>query len=335
MRTTLPNTPIAAEDWKEVYDLTSIIAGVPISIQNIGRTDLSFSISATKPPRDHDAYKVFKRLQSVVSNDGDLKVWVFSPQSDGLISVEITDRAPLDYRLEIAKNNVLGHVTGTIFGRNQDIDPAAPEMVWDYGGLEVYLAANTEVFLSSTSISDTDVGIFVWGMTDDYVFKQEVHIFTSGQSQQSIGSFFRIFRLVVVSGSEPLGDIYCAQADTLTAGEPDTATLVHAKMAIGTGITHKMAGTVPVGFEMHVVRMFMGVRRGEDVVFQFRQMAFGTPMFVEASSFPLYQASEFLTFDPPFVIDEKTDFDFLAETVTNNTEAVLNLAYILIDKSVD
>jgi len=237
--------------------------------------------------------------------------------------------------LTVAKKKVPGHSTGTIFGRNTDIDPAAEELIWDYGGTETYLTTDTELFLSSDDAGDTDINIFVWGMTDDYIFKQAVVNFTSGQTQQSIGDFFRVFRLVVVTGDNaPLGNIYCAQTDTLTGGIPNTASKVHAFMAVGTGITHKAAGTVPAGHSMYVTRMFMGVRRGEDAVIQFRQQPFGYPDFVESSSFPLYQNSQFLTFDPPFVIEEKTSFELTAATVTNNTQVILNVAYILVDNTV-
>lgn len=239
------------------------------------------------------------------------------------------------FGLAIAKNIIPGHSTGTIFGRNTDVDPAAEELVWDYGGMEIYLTADTELFLSSDSASDADINIFVWGMTEDFVFKQSVVNFTSGQAQQSIGNFYRIFRLVVIAGNNaPIGNIYCAESDTLTLGAPNTAAKVHGYMALGTNITHKSAGTVPAGHTMYVNRMFMGVRRGEDAVIQFRQKPLGYPDFVEASSFPLYQSSEFLVFDPPFVIDEKTDFELTASTVTNNTQVVLNIAYTLVDNSV-
>ena len=239
------------------------------------------------------------------------------------------------FNFSIAKGDVPNHSAGTIFGRNQDIDPAAEELIWDYGGMEIYLTANTELFLSSDNAGDTDINVFAWGMTDDYVFKQQTYNFTAGQSQQSIGDFFRIFRLVIVAGNNaPLGNIYCAQADTLTAGVPDTASKVHAYMAQGTNITHKASGTVPVDHTMNVTRLFMGVRRGEDAVIQFRQKAFGAPDFVESSSFPLYQTSDFLVFDPPFEIAGKTDFEFTAITVTNNTQVSLNTAYILVDNTV-
>ncbi len=247
------------------------------------------------------------------------------------MSITIYPEPLLDFGLEVAKGNVPDHDTGTIFGRNQDVDPAAAELLWDYGGLEVYLTADTEVFLSSTSAGDTNVNVFVWGLDDNYNFKIETHLFTSGQSQQSIGSYFRIFRLVVVAGGDaPLGDIYCAEADTHPLGIPDTPAKVHCLMAADAGITHKASGTVPAGYTMHVIRMFQGVRRGEDAVIVFRSKTFGAPMFVESTSFPLYQTSAFFEFDYPFVIAEKTDFEFLATTVTNNTEVTLNIGYVLV-----
>jgi hypothetical protein len=236
-----------------------------------------------------------------------------------------------EFFFEVAKGNVVDHDTGTIFGRNQDVDPAAAELLWDYGGLEVYLTADTELFLSSDNAGDTNVNVFVWGLDENYAFKIETHLFTSGLSQQSIGNFFRLFRLVVVAGGDaPLGDIYCAEADTHPLGIPDTPAKVHALMAAGDGVTHKASGTVPAGYTMHVVRMFQGVRRAEDTVIVFRSKAFGAPMFVESTSFPLYQSSGFFTFSPPFIIAEKTDFEFLASTVTNNTEVTLNIGYILV-----
>jgi len=243
-----------------------------------------------------------------------------------------------DHGLEIAKGNIASHSAGTIFGHNLDIDPANEALMWDYGDVqffEIYLTADTELFISSDNAGDIDVNVFVWGMTEDYVFKQQVVNFTAGQSQQSIGDFFRIFRLVIVAGgNEPLGDIYCAEADTLTLGIPDTSAKVHAYMRQGSNITHKASGTVPVDHTMYVTRMFIGTRRGEDAVFQFRQQPFGYPAFIEASSFPVYQSSEFLIFDPPFVIDGKTSFEFSARTLTNNTQATINIAYILVDNTV-
>lgn len=233
--------------------------------------------------------------------------------------------------LDIAKGNIPKHETGSIFGRNDDIDPAAEEMIWDHGGFEVYLTANTELFLSSTDAADTNVGVFVWGMTDDFVTKRELHVFTSGQAQQSIGDWFRVFRIVVVSGDAPLGDLYCAQADTLTGGLPDTPTKVHLHMLVNTNTTHKASITIPADHTMYIVRLFMAVRRGEDAVIAFRSKMPDYPAFIENTTFPVYQSETFLHFDPPFVLLAKMDFEFSARTVTNNTQVTVNAGFIMVD----
>jgi len=89
---------------------------------------------------------------------------------EGLVS----SKRPLpvtSHGLEIAKGNIPGHTVGVIFGHNDDLDPANPAMIWDYGEfqhVEAFLTADTELFMSSTSASDTNVGVLIFGMTDDY-----------------------------------------------------------------------------------------------------------------------------------------------------------------------
>jgi len=239
--------------------------------------------------------------------------------------------------LEIVKGNVPGHSVETIFGRNLELDPAAQALVWDYGpvqSLEVLPTADTEMFVSSTSAADTSVGILISGMTDGYINKTELHIHTTGQSQHSMGTWFRVFGMVVVTGSSPAGDLYIAEADTLTAGVPDTSTKVHGYMVQGTGVTHKASGTVPAGHTLYVNRLFLGVRRGEDCVFSFYVKPETFPDFIEASDFPIYQGTLFENFVPPFPITEKVDWEFRGLTVTNNTQASANIGSILVDNSV-
>jgi len=242
-----------------------------------------------------------------------------------------------DLGLEIAKGNVAGHSVGTIFGRNQDLDPGTEALVWDYGATlarEVYLTADTELFMSSSNASDTSVGIIIEGMTDDYEPKTTVVLHLAGQSQQSIGSWFRIFKATVISGASPLGDMYIAEADTLALGVPDTPAKVHGYMVQGSGTTHKAAYTVPVNRTMYIGRILLGTRRGEDAVYHFHVKGETFPDFIEASNFPIYQSTIFAAFSPPFPIAEKTDIEFVATTVTNNTEVTANVGYILVDNTV-
>jgi len=242
-----------------------------------------------------------------------------------------------EFGLALAKGNIPGHTVGVIFGHNDDLDPANPAMIWDYGEfqhVEAFLTADAELFMSSTSASDTNVGVLIFGMTDDYTYKTELHIHTAGQSQQSIGSWFRVFEMTNVSGDAALGDIFFAETDTLTLGIPDTPVKVHAQMWQSEGTTHKATHTVPAGHTMYVNRMFLGTRRAEDCVFSFYARRPGMPAFIERSDFPVYQTGMPITVDPPFPITEKTDFYFLGSTVTNNTQPVANIGYTLVDNSV-
>lgn len=241
-----------------------------------------------------------------------------------------------DYALELAKGNIAGHSIDTKFGRNTDIDPATQALIWDFGpqqSLEVLLTADTELFVSSSSAADTNIGILIVGMTDTYTKQSSVHIHTQGQTQHSMGTWFRIDSMTIISGSSPQGDLYIAEADTLTLGVPNTPAKVHGFMFQGTGTTHKASGTVPAGHTLYINRVFLGVRRGEDCVFSFYAKTPDMPDFIEASDFPLYQSSVFLTFDPPFPIEEKTDFHFRGLTVTNNTQASVNIGSILVDNT--
>lgn len=88
MADTLTNTPVVAEEYRDVYLLAGISSGTDVVIQNIGTTDLYFSISTSQPPKDNDAYRIFKRGDVVTVDQGDPSIWVFSTQADGLINVK-------------------------------------------------------------------------------------------------------------------------------------------------------------------------------------------------------------------------------------------------------
>lgn len=88
MSDTFPSIELKAEEWVDVYNLISIDSGAPIEIQNTGVTDIYYSISSDKPARNTKDYKIFKRGETVVLNDGDINAWLFSPQCVGLVNVD-------------------------------------------------------------------------------------------------------------------------------------------------------------------------------------------------------------------------------------------------------
>lgn len=88
MTDTLNNNLVEAEDYKDIYFLASIASGTDVIVQNVGTTDLYFTISKNKPSRDNEAYRIFRRGEFITANKGDKSIWVFSPQADGFINVE-------------------------------------------------------------------------------------------------------------------------------------------------------------------------------------------------------------------------------------------------------
>jgi len=90
MSETLSNIPVKAEKWLDVYVISLITSGFQITVQNNGCTDLYYSISTTEPAIDSDKYRIIKRGEIVSFSDRDPSVWVFSPQSNGLVNVKET-----------------------------------------------------------------------------------------------------------------------------------------------------------------------------------------------------------------------------------------------------
>ncbi len=238
------------------------------------------------------------------------------------------------FYLDIARGKIPGHSTGSVLSFNPDIDIAAEETVWDQGGTYTYLTADTELFISSSSASDTNIGLSIEGMTADFVVKNIPFTFTGGQVQQSIGSFFRVFRITVISGSAPLGDLYCAETDTLTGGVPDTDAKIKAKIMPNVNITRSGLFTVPANHTMYIVRFISHTRKNKDAVIRPVVRPNGFPGFIETTQFPTFQSSFELILEPSFVVNEKTDLEFKASSATNGTEVVANAGYILIDNTI-
>jgi len=87
MSATLHNTLVNSDEWIDIYTLITLSAGDTFSMQNIGVSDLYYSIANEKPARDGEAYELFTRGNRVIIDGGDLQVWVFSAKCVGKINV--------------------------------------------------------------------------------------------------------------------------------------------------------------------------------------------------------------------------------------------------------
>lgn len=325
---TLADAVLQPKSWNLVTGL-SLSAGYVI--QNKTTSDIYMVVAPSEPGATKQGHKISSGdIHTFVKSVNN--VYVYCGQLGGYLAIhEIHIPRNKDFFIRVAMGEVPGYSVGTVFGHNQDTDPGAEETVWDYGGIYTYLSADTELFLSSDDAGDTNVGVVVKGLTADHIQKTLVVTFTEGLSQQSIGNWFRIYSMANISGDAALGNVYVAESDTLTLGVPDTAAKVKALMSSGEHVTHNAIYTVPADHTLLVTRLLLGVRRNEDAVYKFLARGETYPAFLETSEYPIYQSTLFATFDPQFVISEKTDVEFRASTLTNNTQASINFGYVLVN----
>ncbi|WP_309498272.1 hypothetical protein, partial [Sulfurovum sp.] len=97
-----------------------------------------------------------------------------------------------DYWVEAAAGNIPGSEVGSITGRNLKVGDSVFETLWDQGGNYTRLTADTQLYISSSSASDTAVEVTILGVTDD--FQRVVRtVTTNGQNQVPIsGLLFAI-----------------------------------------------------------------------------------------------------------------------------------------------
>lgn len=89
MADSLPNIPLQANTWVDLYAATSIVVGTQIVVQNLGTTAVFLTTLATEPP-DLSAYSEIHPDTNIgMQNEtGDSGAWAYSANVDGLLSVE-------------------------------------------------------------------------------------------------------------------------------------------------------------------------------------------------------------------------------------------------------
>jgi hypothetical protein len=143
------------------------------------------------------------------------------------------------------------------FGANADVG-TSEEDIWLQGGTETLLTTAQSLYVSCTAASGADTQeIQISGLDGNW--DRQVGYATLDNRNQAIvtaadGSaqtWTRVHRAFQSSAApDPVGDVYIAESDTLTAGVPDTATKVHAFIDYTNAAnqTQKAMYTVPKGF---------------------------------------------------------------------------------------
>ena len=254
---------------------------------------------------------------------------------------------PADYLSEAAVGNIPGEKTVIIVGINRNTSATVEESITDSGGVYTYLTADTQLYVSSSSASDTNVDITVTGLDDNYI-ERTWTVNTNGQSQIAISdsNTFRVFTFAVTGSTSPVGEMYLAETDTLTAGVPDTATKIKAKIpfavdiaggAINTGtdrasenISHLGLYTVPVGKQFLIQEIITGSAKNVNAKISGRVRLFGGSWW-SRNPIHVYQSQVSVMFSPPLVLPAKSDVEWTAITGVAGGEAQIQTLGILQD----
>lgn len=250
------------------------------------------------------------------------------------------DIAPKDYFIEAAQGNITGTLDDRIVGRCLTISNVLKHTLWDFGGDVTYLTADTQLYGSSDSAADTAVILLVQGLDDNY--NQTSAIVTlNGQTQVALsGLLFRVHAIIVGNGTNtPLGNVYIAEADTLTAGKPDTQAKVKGMVELDPkdsgefasyNISHNGFFTVPAGKSMHVLGLFNTTEKNCDIELDLRARVPGGA-WLSLNTIWAYQSPVPLGYLQKPRISEKSDVEMRVISGNAGGSFEGNVQFVLID----
>ena len=339
----------AGEAWTEVYavpfnGIVKLISGSPKAIGCVG---------SSIPSGDDVGFTIDRIGTNVVVLAGEA---LYLRSYRGVVEVTMIpfDRggSPSDYFYNAALGRMPGVSTGFVVGQNNKTSSTGFDSVTDQGGKYTYLTENTQLYVSSTDSLDTDIDILMQGLDDDYnpVTLTATTSATDGQAQIPLSSIasFRVHVFLVSGTKTPVGELYLSEASALTGGIPDDATKIKAKIPLSTdtngnivdggtiyasdNFSHLGLVTVPAGKIMLVTRIILGTRKDDDVKIGGRiRPPGGVFKWFNRNPVPVYQSNVVLEFNPPIVLPEKNDLDFMAIGGSPESLAQVQVLYVLED----
>lgn len=245
-----------------------------------------------------------------------------------------------NYFIEVSGRNIEGSLDDRVVGRSLVVGNEVFETLWDQGGTYTYLTADTQLFASSDSASDTGVIVSVQGLNDKYETISAL-VFLNGQTQVAISELmFRVHVMIVATDTTPVGNVYLAEAGALTGGVPNDLTTIKAKIELNEfdsgefaswNISHNGFFTVPVNKNLHVLALFPTTPKNCDIQFDFRARVEGGAWlslntlwgYQNPSGLPLLQMPR---------ISDKSDIEIRVKSGNINGQCEANLQFILIDQ---
>lgn len=239
-----------------------------------------------------------------------------------------------DFELDYPRGLFPGVSTVNKFGRNPDVDTAAAEDVWSYGGTWVAPTTARIHNIASTSASDTSAGtgaqqIEVQGLNGSYALTTETITLNGTTNVPTVNSYIIIHRMIVKpagSGNYNVGTI------TATAQTDGTVT---ASIAVGENQTLMAIYQVPAGKTAYMRKYYASINAttggAADVrlwVYPFGeawQLKHILGLSTSGSSFICYE------FNPNLKITEKSLIRLSAAASANNMDISGGFDLVLVD----
>ena len=145
----------------------------------------------------------------------------------------------------------------TISGENLDVGTTVEDL-WGQGGTETVETTNSIDSYSSSSGSDTgDITVEGYTVSSGVFTYVSQTVTLAGQTETLLTTALaRVTRVFNAGSAALVGDVYIYEDDTVTAGVPQTAGNIHAKLNIGDEETSKALLTVRDGLYFFVTSIF-------------------------------------------------------------------------------
>jgi hypothetical protein len=239
------------------------------------------------------------------------------------------------FELQVARGQIAWHYDVHKFGFNPDIDDSL-ETVWAQGGLYSYLAAATQLSVSSSSTDDTSAGtgartVTLSGLDANYSEISETVTLNGQTAVTTTNSYLRIFRMVVNSagsGGENAGVIY-AGTGTVTSGVPANK---YATIAIGDNQTLMAIWTVPANHTAYLLQTDVTVATTQNNKYCTASLVarpYGE-VFQVKDRFVKAESQTTLTYSLPLEFDEKTDIEYRAIGDSAGADIAISAAFEIV-----
>jgi hypothetical protein len=225
------------------------------------------------------------------------------------------------YFLQVSRGLVAGHKRIFKFGYNEEIQNVE-ETIWDVGGLYAYpSSAVTMTATSSSGATDENVQVTMQGVDASYNELSETVTLNASGTATTTGSFLRVNRAFVASGTASAGNITIANGGTtyayVSALHQQTLMAIWTVPAGYTGYLFQV-DTTAFTVQNNKVATIRMITRELNGVFRTQQ------------KFDLFQASYHQDIVCPQPILEKTDIEFRAIADSSNADLRVSATFDII-----